>query len=163
MMLAAGLRVVGIDQSAGMLARARAKGPSVPLYRIGLQELAAVDAFDGALCTDSLEFIPPEWWPLVLGNLKRALRPGGLLYLTVGQFCEHCVRESFDKETVAGLPVVPGEYLVPGDDKLQYRFYPPAYWEADRLADAGFEIVEEARSVEGEYREWHLLLRGLTE
>jgi len=68
-----------------------------------------------------------------------------------------------DKETVAGLPVVPGEYLVPGDDKLQYRFYPPAYWEADRLADAGFEIVEEARSVEGEYREWHLLLRGLTE
>ena len=40
---AAGCRVVGIDQSAGMLEQARARGIAVDLQQVGLQELA----FDG--------------------------------------------------------------------------------------------------------------------
>jgi SAM-dependent methyltransferase len=43
---AAGRRVVGIDQSAGMLAEARAKGIAESLQHVGLQELALEDAFD---------------------------------------------------------------------------------------------------------------------
>src|SRR5918994_1393549 len=39
-LLAAGRRVLGVDQSAGMLARARAKHPSVPARTLALQELA---------------------------------------------------------------------------------------------------------------------------
>jgi hypothetical protein len=40
MVLDAGRRVVGTDQSAGMLARARARFPAVPTEKVGLQELA---------------------------------------------------------------------------------------------------------------------------
>ena len=50
LVLAAGRTVVGIDQSAGMLARARAKHPEVALQRIGLQELEFEGAFDAVLC-----------------------------------------------------------------------------------------------------------------
>jgi ubiquinone/menaquinone biosynthesis C-methylase UbiE len=35
----AGLRVVGTDQSAGMLAQARARGIALETHHIGLQEL----------------------------------------------------------------------------------------------------------------------------
>ena len=38
--LEAGRRAVGTDQSAGMLAAARAKHPQVATWRVGLQELA---------------------------------------------------------------------------------------------------------------------------
>jgi SAM-dependent methyltransferase len=55
MVLAAGRQVVGIDQSAGMLARARAKHPAVALDRTGLQELAFDARFDAAMCVDSME------------------------------------------------------------------------------------------------------------
>jgi hypothetical protein len=30
-----------------------------------------------------MENVPPEQWPLVLANLHRAVRPGGVMYLTV--------------------------------------------------------------------------------
>jgi SAM-dependent methyltransferase len=81
--LEAGRRVLGTDQSAGMLAQARAKHPDVPTEKLGLQELAFDGDFDAAMCVDAMEHVFPEDWPLVLANLRRALRPGGPLYLTV--------------------------------------------------------------------------------
>jgi SAM-dependent methyltransferase len=83
MVLDAGRRVVGTDQSTGMLARARARFPAVPLERVGLQELDFEAEFDAVMCIDAMENVPPEDWPTVVGNLRRALRPGGHLYLTV--------------------------------------------------------------------------------
>src|SRR4029450_7867546 len=73
----AGRRVVGTDQSTGMLARARARFPAVPLERVGLQELAFDGEFDAVMCIDAMENIPPEDWPRVLAGLRRALRPDG--------------------------------------------------------------------------------------
>ena len=83
MVLDAGRRVVGTDQSTGMLARAWARFPAVPVERVGLQELAFDGEFDAVMCIDAMENVPPEDWPRVLGNLRRALAPGGHLYLTV--------------------------------------------------------------------------------
>src|SRR5262245_41662477 len=55
--LAAGRTVVGIDQSAGMLARARAKHPEVLLEQAGLQELDLEDDFDAVMCIDAMEYV----------------------------------------------------------------------------------------------------------
>ena len=83
MFLEKGYTVVGIDQSQGMLARAKAKFPTVHMEKVGLQEMSYHQVFDGAICMDAMEHIFPENWPLVLGNLHRALKPQGYLYFTV--------------------------------------------------------------------------------
>ena len=80
---AAGHRVVGIDQSAKMLAEAQRRGIAIDLQHVGLQELSFVERFDAVMTIDSMENVTPEDWPGVLANLHRALRPGGHLYLTV--------------------------------------------------------------------------------
>jgi 2-polyprenyl-3-methyl-5-hydroxy-6-metoxy-1,4-benzoquinol methylase len=79
MLAAAGHSVTGADQSAGMLARARARGIAFSLEHTSLQELSYVGRFDAVLTIDAMEHIPPEDWPGVLANLHRAVRPGGLL------------------------------------------------------------------------------------
>ena len=83
MVTAAGHRVVGADQSAGMLAQARARGIAIALDQVRLQELPYAGEFDAVMTIDAMEHVPPEDWPLVLANLHRAASPGGLLYLTV--------------------------------------------------------------------------------
>ena len=80
---AAGHRVVGIDQSANMLAEAQRRGLAIDLQHVGLQELSFVERFDAVMTIDAMENVAPEDWPGVLANLHRALRPGGHLYLTV--------------------------------------------------------------------------------
>ena len=40
-------------------------------------------AFDGAICIDAMEHICPEDWPGILQRFHAALKPGGVLYLTV--------------------------------------------------------------------------------
>jgi ubiquinone/menaquinone biosynthesis C-methylase UbiE len=80
---AAGHRVVGVDQSAGMLAQAQARGIVFSLEQEALQNLPYAHEFDAVLTIDAMENIAPEDWPLVLANLHRAVRPGGVIYLTV--------------------------------------------------------------------------------
>src|ERR1051325_7749943 len=77
---AAGHRVVGIDQSAGMLQQARARGIAEAVGHLSMQDLSFVQQFDAVLTLDAMENVSPEDWPTVLANLHRALRPGGLLY-----------------------------------------------------------------------------------
>jgi len=50
-----------------------------------------------------MEHIPPEDWPLVLANLHRAARPGGLLYLTVEEVAEPMIEDAFATLTQRGL------------------------------------------------------------
>jgi ubiquinone/menaquinone biosynthesis C-methylase UbiE len=83
MVAAAGHQVAGVDQSAGMLAQARARGIAVQLEQAALQDLSYAHEFDAVITVDAMENIPPEDWPLVLANLHRAVRPGALMYLTV--------------------------------------------------------------------------------
>ena len=74
-LLAAGLRVTGADQSAGMLAQARRKHPEIPARVLALQDLAGAGdlrgRFDGLLCVDALENIAPEDWPGAAAGASR--------------------------------------------------------------------------------------------
>ena len=122
LILAAGRQVVGADQSAGMLERARKKHPDVPLEHVGLQELSFDDRFDAAMCVDAMEHVPPEEWPLVLGNLRRAIRRDGHLYLTIEQVDRSRLERAFDEASAAGLPVVFGDRVDPATGG--YHHYP---------------------------------------
>jgi ubiquinone/menaquinone biosynthesis C-methylase UbiE len=158
MVLEAGRRVVGTDQSTGMLARARGRFPAVPLERVGLQELAFDGEFDAVMCIDAMENIPPEDWPRVLAGLRRALRPDGRLYLTVEE-PDPADLERVQAEAVAsGLPVVPGEMTEEG---AGYHYYPSRQQVAGWLEEAGLVVEAEAGSDEGDgYGYLHLLTRA---
>ncbi len=83
-LLAAGLQVTGVDQSAGMLAQARRKYPQVPSRVLALQDLAELpDRFDGLLCVDALENVAPEDWPVVAAGLAAVLKDQAPAYVTV--------------------------------------------------------------------------------
>jgi 2-polyprenyl-3-methyl-5-hydroxy-6-metoxy-1,4-benzoquinol methylase len=157
MVLEAGLRVVGADQSAGMLEQARSRFPEVRFERIGLQELAFEGDFDAAMCVDAMEHVPPEDWLVVLGNLVRAVRPEGHVYLTLEQIDPREVDQAFAELTAADAPAVRGE-VVAGDTG-GYHFYPDRDRVGGWLADAGLEIVEDTDEWLGGYGYRHLLLR----
>jgi ubiquinone/menaquinone biosynthesis C-methylase UbiE len=108
---AAGHRVAGVDQSAGMLAEARHRGIAFSLEHTALQDLSYAHEFDAVLTVDAMENIPPEDWPLVLANLHRAVRPGGVMYLTVEEVDQSKISQAFDTLSERGLPVVRGELV----------------------------------------------------
>lgn len=157
--LDAGREVVGIDQSAGMLDRARAKHPVVQLEQVGLQELAFAAEFDAAMCIDAMEHLPPEDWPRVLANLRRALRPGRHLYLTVEEVDRRELDSAFAKATAAGLPAVYGEDV--GEETGGYHFYPDREQVRRWLAETGFALVDEVDEWLDGYGYNHLLVRAL--
>ena len=156
MVLEAGRRLVGTDQSTGMLARARTRFPAVPLERVGLQELAFENEFDAVMCIDAMENIPPEDWPRVVANLARALRPGGRLYLTVEEVDQRELDEVFAETTAKGLPVVRGELAEEG---AGYHYYPSRDQVAGWLAGAGLELEAQEYSPGDGYGYLHLLAR----
>ncbi len=155
LVLDSGRRVVGTDQSTGMLARARARFPAVPLERVGLQELAFDAEFDAVMCIDAMEDVPPEDWPRVLGNLRRAVRPGGPVYLTVEQVDDQVLDRELAEASARGLPAVRGESS--GDD---YHFYPARDQVDGWLAQAGLVVTAEDTSTGDGYGYLHLLLTG---
>jgi SAM-dependent methyltransferase len=154
--LAAGRRIVGIDQSAGMLAEARAKHPEAALQKTGLQELDFNAEFDAAICVDAMENVFPEDWPIVLANLHRAVRPGGLIYLTVEQIDAEEIDMVFAEAAADGLPVVRGENTHRGGG---YHYYPTEDQVASWLAAEGLEVVEQDHSSADNYGYHHLIVR----
>ena len=154
---ASGRRVVGIDQSAGMLAQARARGIALRLEHVGLQELAFDGDFDGSMTIDAMENIPPEDWPTVLANLHRAVRPGGHLYLTVEHIETTEIDAAFADSVAKGLPAVHGEVIE--GDTAGYHYYPGReqvlrWLDAERL-----DLVDEGFDQEEQWGYWHLLAR----
>jgi SAM-dependent methyltransferase len=154
---ATGRRVVGIDQSAGMLAQARAKGLADRLENVGLQEMAFDNDFDGSMTIDAMENVSPEDWPLVLANLHRAVRPGGHLYLTVEEVPEAEIAAAFEDGQVKGLPLVRGEVIE--GDTAGYHYYPGRARVTEWLLTEGLTVVEEASDWEDGWGYWHLLVR----
>lgn len=136
---ASGRTVAGLDQSEGMLGRARAKFPGVRAEHGGLQEMRYAAAFDAACCMDALEFVFPEDWPLVMANLQRALRPGGYLYFTVELADAAEVERVYALGREAGLPVIYGE-SAHGEG---YHYYPEIEHVRIWAREARFRIVEE--------------------
>ena len=156
-----GRSVLGVDHSAGHLARARGKFPDAPTEVRELQGLTYEREFDGVMCIDALEMIPPEDYPGVLAGFSRALRTGGRLYVTIERVPEDQVRRENERARAAGLPVVEGEVMWHGD---LYHHYPPMDRVRDWLAEAGLEVIED---LEGPWSEdhayHHLLARARTE
>jgi cyclopropane fatty-acyl-phospholipid synthase-like methyltransferase len=156
MVQAAGRTVVGVDQSAGMLARARAKHPDVIVRKIGLQELEVDGAFDAVMCIDAMEYVCPEDWPRVLARLHRAVRGSGLIYLTVEQVDPAEIASVFAEARAAGLPIVHGE----NTDRGGYHYYPTPDRVCRWLAAEGLEIVDEGISRARTYSYWHIVARS---
>ena len=143
-LLAAGLRITGVDQSAGMLAQARRKYPEVPSRVLALQDLATLpDQFDGLLCVDALEYVAPEDWPVVTAGFASVLVDQAPGYVTV---------ELPDEP----LPPPADPRQVPGEvtDGGGYHYYPARDQVRGWLAAVGFTITDEADA--DHY--WHLLL-----
>jgi SAM-dependent methyltransferase len=138
--LDSGRSVMGIDQSQGMLDRAKAKFPEVPVEKKGLQEIAFVNQFEGIICMDAMEMIFPEHWPLVLSNFHRALKANGHLYFTVEVIDANELQESLAEARKQGQPVIEGEYAHHGG----YHYYPPISQVWQWVQDEGFTIVDDA-------------------
>ena len=155
---AAGRRVVGIDQSAGMLAQARARGIAVALHQVGLQELAFEGEFDAVMTVDAMENVFPEDWPAVLANVRRAIRAGGHLYLTVEEVAETVLEAAFADLSARGLPVVRGEVIE--GDVAGYHYYPGRPQVIGWLEGAGLAIVDQDTEAFEDWGYWHLLLRA---
>lgn len=147
--------VTGIDQSQGMLERAKAKFPEVQFEKVGLQEMAYREVFDGAICMDAMENVPPEDWPLVLGNFYRALKEHGYFYFTaetIENADENGVNQAFERFQQAGLPIVYGEW----PDEEVYHYHPTSQQVKEWAQQAGFEILKDGN---GEIWYYHLLVR----
>lgn len=152
----AGRRVAGVDQSAGMLEQARRRGLAEQLEQVGLQEMTFEAVFDGAMTVDAMENVPPEDWPIVIANLRRAIKPGGYLYLTVEEISEVEIDAAWTQNRKAGLPAVRGE-VVEGD-VAGYHYYPGRERVREWLAAEALEINDEATDQEDGYAYWHLFV-----
>jgi SAM-dependent methyltransferase len=161
MVLDAGRSVLGVDHAGAYLGLARAKFPTVPTEKHDLQDLPYRNEFDGVMCVDAMEFVPPEDWPLVLERFRRALRSGGRLYLTVELHAVDQVRAINQEARRAGFPVVDGEVMREGPDGY-YHYYPAVEQVRAWLAEAGFAIEEEAEGPwhDREYAYHHVLARA---
>jgi 2-polyprenyl-3-methyl-5-hydroxy-6-metoxy-1,4-benzoquinol methylase len=146
-LLAAGLVVRGIDQSSGMLAQAARKHPGVSTEVRELQSLEAASGyharFDGLLCVDALECVPPEHWPGVARGLASALRPGAPAWVTIELW-------PGELPTMTDPRQIPGEVIEGGG----YHYYPDLPQARGWLDAAGFDVSAEGTS---EFY-WHLLL-----
>jgi 2-polyprenyl-3-methyl-5-hydroxy-6-metoxy-1,4-benzoquinol methylase len=160
-LLEAGHSVVGIDQSAGMLRRAREHFPAVQYEKVGLHEMDFDEEFDGAICIDALEHVFPEDWQNILRRFHAALKPHGTLYFTI-ELPDTDLNASYERAKAMGLPVVFGELAdevetsydqvkkyksseVPGElaGAAAYHYYPSLEQVQVWLAEAGFVIEEE--------------------
>jgi SAM-dependent methyltransferase len=160
LVVAHGRRVVGADQSAGMVEQARSRALAEAVELVGLQELPYTDAFDGVLCIDAMEHVPPDDWPRVVDNLGRALRSAGFIYLSLEVLAEQEVHvdRALADALARGFPAVRGEDV--GEDTGGYHFYPSSEQVTGWLAAAGLAIAEDVTDLS--YDDWgyrHLLVR----
>jgi cyclopropane fatty-acyl-phospholipid synthase-like methyltransferase len=142
LLLERGYDVLGIDQAQGMLASAQAKIPAAQTEKVGLQEMAYREVFEGAICMDAMEHVSPEDWPLVLGNLQRALKSQGYLYFTVeipGPDEMDEIEEAFKQGQEQELPIVHGECITTD----VYHYYPSMEQVREWIQKAGLTAIEE--------------------
>jgi len=162
MLLEAGHSVVGIDFSTGMLAQARKAFPEIRYEKMVMHEMDFRNEFDGIICIDALEHVFPEEWPPIVRGFREALKPGGMLYLTVDVSAADWLDKAYGQARSKGLPVVFGEVVAevddafekvvavePGDasgdvmDKAVYHYYPSVEQVREWLHQEAFTIESE--------------------
>jgi ubiquinone/menaquinone biosynthesis C-methylase UbiE len=122
-----GLRACGLDRSRGMLSEARERG--VPLLLGDMRALPVPDgALDGLWVCASFLHIPKQDAPAVLREFRRALRPGGVVYIGVKEGTgERWVEQASEQQSLG-----------------QQRFF--AFYQADELDQllnsSGFRVLE---------------------
>jgi 2-polyprenyl-3-methyl-5-hydroxy-6-metoxy-1,4-benzoquinol methylase len=162
MLLEAGHPVVGIDQSEGMLKRAREHFPLVHYEKMGFQEMGFREAFDGLICIDAMEHISPEDYPHILFKFQEALKASGVLYFTMDREDPHELEDSYKRAKAKGLPVVMGEVVDEVEEAIKqvkssgqtvslnqadaavYHFYPSIDQAHEWIKRAGLTIEEES-------------------
>jgi 2-polyprenyl-3-methyl-5-hydroxy-6-metoxy-1,4-benzoquinol methylase len=159
-LLEAGHRVVGIDQSAGVLKLAKEHFPEVEYKKMALHEMDFREMFDGVICMDAMEHICPEDYPGILRGFQKALKPGGVLYFTADREEEpdFDLEIYFERGKAAGLPIVFGEVadeaafkqamgqMEASDeltDRAVYHYYPPLDKVREWIDQAGLVIEDE--------------------
>jgi len=173
LLVEAGHHVLGTDQSARVLDRAREHFPmeafpQIRYEKVGMQEMCFQEEFDGLICMDAMEHISPEDWPVIFINFFQALKPGAPLYLTADARDAAEIKASYEHALTMGLPVVYGEIadeveaayqhaLDTGEvvDQCVYHFVPPLEQVLLWLAQTGLGVVEVGDG--GEYH--HILAR----
>lgn len=159
--LEAGRTLLGVDHSGGHLTRARKKFPNVPTEKHDLQELPYHEEFDGVMCIDAMEFVPPEDWPVVMARFWQATHSDGWLYLTIELSADEALTLATEDARRSGLPIVNGEAIWDDPDGAYYHYYPSIPQVHAWVTDAGFEIEEETegpRQDDG-YAYHHVLAR----
>lgn len=160
LLMEAGYRVVGTDQSAGVLARAREhfpleQFPQLRYEKIGMQEMDFHAEFDGAICMDAMEHICPEDWPVIMGRFSAALKPGAPLYFTADVRDPAEVQASYERALAMGLPVVYGDIadeveaayqraieFGETEDQSVYHYSPSDEQIKTWLEQAGLKVIE---------------------
>ena len=105
-----------------------------------------------------MQHIPPEDWPGVLANLHRAVRPGGLVYLTVQELEQCYIERAFASLCACGLPAVRGE-LAEGD-AAGYHYFPGRDQAVGWFGQQGLAILDEGFRRGNGWGHRHFLLRA---
>jgi len=121
-----GAAAFGLDLSEGMLAQARRLNPDLEFRQGDMLALSDPDeSWGGAAAFYSLIHIPRERVPQALAELRRVLRPGGVLLIAV-----HVGLETVHRDEMWGQPV-----------SIDFIFYEPEALERE-LRAAGFVVDE---------------------
>jgi SAM-dependent methyltransferase len=138
-----GMRAVGGDLSAGMLELAR-QATDRPLAQLDIGKLPfRGGSFAGVWCIASLLHVPKAEAPAALGEMRRVLRPGGLLALAV----QEGDGEEWNGGHVEGVLRFFARY---GADEM-----------AGLLEGAGFSVLQQERKQAGRW--WLRYLAQLPE
>jgi ubiquinone/menaquinone biosynthesis C-methylase UbiE len=127
--------VIGADLSSDMLTQARRQARG-PLLRMDLRALAfGADSFAGVWCIASLLHLPKAAGADALGEIRRVLRPAGVLALSV--------QEGAGEDWEAGP--------FGAEERFFARYTAPEL--AELLRTSGFTVTYQARNA-GPQRHW---------
>jgi 2-polyprenyl-3-methyl-5-hydroxy-6-metoxy-1,4-benzoquinol methylase len=106
-----GAELVGVDFSARAIAFAKAFAPEATFFCQSIADLDMAGRFDGAVCIETLEHIPPAEIPGFVAHLAAALKPGAKLIATVPSTNRPCGGKHYQHFTAESLTSVLSPYL----------------------------------------------------